>query len=220
MKVGGTRTLVIPAGARLWRARRRRRHPAQRDAGLRRRAAQREVTRSVAIFPRFVRRPAPSQLSVDLDRAARVDDRIDDAERGAALARVAAGAARAQGPRARPGRPGQSRADHLLLDRQRRRGRRVEPAPPDAVHPDRLGAGRRWRWRVLAFRGSTASWPLYALAALGAAVSTFDLPARQALVPMLVPREHLPNAISLNTIMFQTASVAGPALFASSPAPL
>ena len=29
---------------------------------------------------------------------------------------------------------------------------------------------------------------------------------------MLVPREHLPNAISLNTIMFQAASVAGPAL--------
>jgi MFS family permease len=27
-----------------------------------------------------------------------------------------------------------------------------------------------------------------------------------------VPREHLPNAISLNTIMFQTASVAGPSL--------
>jgi MFS family permease len=31
-------------------------------------------------------------------------------------------------------------------------------------------------------------------------------------VPSLVPREHLPNAISLNTIMFQTASVVGPAL--------
>ena len=29
---------------------------------------------------------------------------------------------------------------------------------------------------------------------------------------MLVPREHLPNAIGLNTTMFQTASVAGPAL--------
>jgi MFS family permease len=55
-------------------------------------------------------------------------------------------------------------------------------------------------------------WAIYALAALGAAVSTFDLPARQALVPMLVPREHLPSAISLNTIMFQTASVVGPAL--------
>jgi MFS family permease len=53
---------------------------------------------------------------------------------------------------------------------------------------------------------------VYALAALGAAVSSFDLPARQALMPMLVPREHLPNAISLNTIMFQTASVAGPSI--------
>ena len=65
---------------------------------------------------------------------------------------------------------------------------------------------------VLAFSGVSAVWPVYALAALSAAVSTFDLPARQALVPMLVPREHLPNAISLNTIMFQTASVVGPSL--------
>jgi MFS family permease len=31
-------------------------------------------------------------------------------------------------------------------------------------------------------------------------------------MPMLVPREHLPNAISLNTIMFQTAAVVGPSL--------
>ena len=29
---------------------------------------------------------------------------------------------------------------------------------------------------------------------------------------MLVPREHLPNAISLNTVMMQAASVAGPAI--------
>jgi MFS family permease len=65
---------------------------------------------------------------------------------------------------------------------------------------------------VLTFRGLTAVWPIYALAALGAAVAAFDLPARQALVPSLVPREHLPNAISLNTIMFQTASVVGPSL--------
>ena len=65
---------------------------------------------------------------------------------------------------------------------------------------------------VLTLRGLTAVWPIYALAALGAAVGAFDLPARQALVPSLVPREHLPNAISLNTIMFQTASVVGPSL--------
>ena len=65
---------------------------------------------------------------------------------------------------------------------------------------------------MLTFRGLTEVWPIYVLAALGAAVGAFDLPARQALVPTLVPREHLPNAISLNTIMFQTASVVGPAL--------
>ena len=65
---------------------------------------------------------------------------------------------------------------------------------------------------ALAFRGLSAVWPIYALAAIGAAVGAFDLPARQALVPTLLPREHLPNAISLNAIMFQTASVAGPSL--------
>src|SRR5215475_13347974 len=65
---------------------------------------------------------------------------------------------------------------------------------------------------VLAFRGVTSVLPVYVLAALGAAVGAFDLPARNALVPTLVPREHLPNAISLNTIMFQTASVVGPSL--------
>lgn len=65
---------------------------------------------------------------------------------------------------------------------------------------------------VLTFHGLRVVWPIYVLAAVGASVSVFDLPARQALTPMLVPREHLPNAISLNTIMFQTASVAGPAV--------
>ena len=65
---------------------------------------------------------------------------------------------------------------------------------------------------ILTFRGLTHVWPLYLLAALGSAVGAFDLPARGALVPPLVPREHLPNAISLNTIMFQTASVVGPSL--------
>jgi MFS family permease len=65
---------------------------------------------------------------------------------------------------------------------------------------------------ILAFRGTTAVWPIYLLAGLGSAVGAFDLPARNSLVPTLVPREHLPNAISLNTIMFQTASVVGPSL--------
>ncbi len=63
----------------------------------------------------------------------------------------------------------------------------------------------------LTLRGITSVWPLYALAAVGAAVSAFDLPARQSLVPTLVPRAHLSNAITLSTIMFQTAAVVGPA---------
>ena len=65
---------------------------------------------------------------------------------------------------------------------------------------------------AVAFSGGPSVWPVYALAAAGAAVSSFDLPARQALMPMLVPRDDLPNAISLNTIMFQAASVAGPSI--------
>jgi len=62
------------------------------------------------------------------------------------------------------------------------------------------------------FHGLTTVWPIYVLAAAASAAGSFDLPARQALVPTLVSREHLPNAISLNTIATQTASVVGPAL--------
>jgi MFS family permease len=65
---------------------------------------------------------------------------------------------------------------------------------------------------ALAMSGITVVWPVYVLSAIGAAVGSFDLPARQSLIPTLVPREHLPNAITLGTIMFQTASVVGPAL--------
>ena len=56
------------------------------------------------------------------------------------------------------------------------------------------------------------TWPIYVLAGVSSAAGAFDLPARQSLVPNLVPREDLPNAISLNTVMVQVASVIGPAL--------
>ena len=62
------------------------------------------------------------------------------------------------------------------------------------------------------FAGMHSLWPIYGLAALTSAFWAFDGPARQSMVPSLVPREHLSNAISLNTIMFQTAAVIGPAL--------
>jgi len=55
-------------------------------------------------------------------------------------------------------------------------------------------------------------WLVYVLAAVLAAMGTFDNPARQSLYPSLVPREYLANAISLNGIALQTASVFGPML--------
>ena len=65
---------------------------------------------------------------------------------------------------------------------------------------------------AITLNGLNVVWPIYVLAALSSAAGSFDGPARQSLFPNLVPREHLPNAISLNTIMFQTASVLGPTL--------
>ncbi|MDE3091183.1 MAG: MFS transporter [Chloroflexota bacterium] len=53
---------------------------------------------------------------------------------------------------------------------------------------------------------------IYLLAALTAANVAFDSPARQALAPNLVRKEHLTNALSLNNIMMQTASIVGPGL--------
>jgi len=64
----------------------------------------------------------------------------------------------------------------------------------------------------LTFHNLNTVWPLYLLTAVTAAASSFDNPARNSLIPNLVPREHLANAISLNSIMFQIASVLGPGI--------
>jgi MFS family permease len=60
--------------------------------------------------------------------------------------------------------------------------------------------------------GVASPWNILLIAGFGAAAGAADGPARQSLLPSLVPREHLPNAISLNSIVYQTASVVGPAL--------
>ena len=64
----------------------------------------------------------------------------------------------------------------------------------------------------LTFAGLSTVWPIYLLAALSSGAASFDGPARQALIPNLVPRQDLANALGLNTLMFQIASVAGPSL--------
>ncbi|HEX8990325.1 MAG TPA: MFS transporter [Anaerolineales bacterium] len=55
-------------------------------------------------------------------------------------------------------------------------------------------------------------WHIYALTAIQAAAQAFDLPARQSLIPNLLPREDLPSAFSLTSIAFSVGSIAGPAL--------
>jgi len=55
-------------------------------------------------------------------------------------------------------------------------------------------------------------WTLYTLNFLSAAAGTFDNPARNSLLPRLVPPEELPGALSLNFSAFQTAMIGGPAI--------
>jgi MFS family permease len=55
-------------------------------------------------------------------------------------------------------------------------------------------------------------WPIYALTAVSSAAIAFDNPARQALLPALVPERDFPNAVSLGFVSFQIAMVTGPVL--------
>lgn len=48
--------------------------------------------------------------------------------------------------------------------------------------------------------------------ALNAAAMSFDSPARQSWVPIMVPREYVGNAIGLNSVAFNAPAVIGPAV--------
>jgi MFS family permease len=63
-----------------------------------------------------------------------------------------------------------------------------------------------------AVSGDTRAWPLYALTLLFGTARAFANPAGQALVPNLVPPEHFQNAVAWNSSVWQTATIAGPAL--------
>jgi MFS family permease len=65
---------------------------------------------------------------------------------------------------------------------------------------------------LLTLTGRIQLWHIYVLTAIQAITMAFDLPARQSLVPNLVPREILPSAFSLQSIAFNTGAVLGPAL--------
>ncbi len=65
---------------------------------------------------------------------------------------------------------------------------------------------------ALTFTGVVQAWHILLLAFLLGIVNAFDAPARQAFVADLVGREDLTNAIALNSTMFQSATVVGPAV--------
>jgi len=64
---------------------------------------------------------------------------------------------------------------------------------------------------LLTWSGEIKLWHIYLLTAIQAVSMTFDLPARQALMPNLVPRDILPSAFSLQSIAFNTGAIVGPA---------
>ncbi|HWF03446.1 MAG TPA: MFS transporter [Candidatus Angelobacter sp.] len=65
---------------------------------------------------------------------------------------------------------------------------------------------------VLVFNGLNHVWPILTLSFITGSAQAFGGPASQALVPTLVEKNDLPNAIALNSIQFNLARVVGPLL--------
>src|SRR5579883_3101150 len=65
---------------------------------------------------------------------------------------------------------------------------------------------------VLSLTGLIRFWMILVLAFAASATLSFDQPARNALITSLVPNEHLMNAVSLQSAVFNGASILGPAL--------
>ncbi|HEY6245607.1 MAG TPA: MFS transporter [Pyrinomonadaceae bacterium] len=65
---------------------------------------------------------------------------------------------------------------------------------------------------VATIMGLKSVWPIYILSAFASAATAFDIPARQSLMPSLVPAADFPNAVSLGLVVFNVATIGGPAL--------
>ena len=63
---------------------------------------------------------------------------------------------------------------------------------------------------ALTFTHLLKVWHLILIAFLVGIVNAFDVPIRQAFLVQMVGKEHLPNAIALNSSMFNAARVVGP----------
>jgi MFS family permease len=65
---------------------------------------------------------------------------------------------------------------------------------------------------ILTLTGTIRVWMIVAIAFLSGTALSFDQPTRAALISSLVPKEDLLNAISLQSAIFNAASMLGPAL--------
>jgi MFS family permease len=63
---------------------------------------------------------------------------------------------------------------------------------------------------ALVFTGTVQVWMILTLSFLSGIAQAFGGPAYQSLIPTLVGKEHLPNAVALNSIQFNLARVIGP----------
>ncbi|HEX7281373.1 MAG TPA: MFS transporter, partial [Vicinamibacterales bacterium] len=63
---------------------------------------------------------------------------------------------------------------------------------------------------VLVYTGAIQIWMILVLSFISGCAQAFGGPAYQSLIPTLVGKEHLPNAIALNSIQFNLARVIGP----------
>lgn len=60
--------------------------------------------------------------------------------------------------------------------------------------------------------GKAQVWHILCLSFVVGTAQSFGAPAYQALLPSLVPKEHMPNAIAMNSIQFNLARILGPVL--------
>jgi MFS family permease len=65
---------------------------------------------------------------------------------------------------------------------------------------------------VLTLTGTVQVWHIYLLAAILGCISAVDMPVRQSFVVEMVGREHVVNAVALNSATFNGARIIGPAV--------
>jgi MFS family permease len=65
---------------------------------------------------------------------------------------------------------------------------------------------------LLIFSGLVEVWHVYAVSLITAILGAFDIPTGQALLPHLVPRKDIMNAVSLNALIRKGTQIIGPSL--------